>query len=117
MTISFTQVVTVLVVEESPETFTLAAGTYTTIAELVTAMGASIGSNHGEAFSVFVTPSNDSGSILLTMISTGAQENGNTITAGDTDVSASLGFTATPTLSPAALVESFGVTRPAHRFP
>jgi hypothetical protein len=78
----------------SGETFTVAAGVYTTVAEVVAAVAAAIGSL-GEAFSTYVTPSDSSGSILLTMISTGAQENGNEIGAGANDVSAALGFSGT----------------------
>jgi hypothetical protein len=78
----------------SPETFTLAPGVYTTIAEVVTAMGAALGEST-EAFSTLVTPSNDSGSILLTMVSGTTGGNGNTLSGGDGGAAA-LGFTGNP---------------------
>lgn len=74
----------------TPETFTVAAGTYSTVAACVAAMGAAVGGS-AEAFSTKATPSNSAGSILLTE-PTGRNGNGDTITVGATDVSAGLGF-------------------------
>lgn len=74
------------------ETFTLAPGTFTTIAEAVTAMGAATGSSSSEAFSTIVTPSDDSGSILLTAVTPGPTANAWGIGAGGNDVVGALGF-------------------------
>lgn len=78
------------------ETFTMAPGTYTTATQVVNAMAAAVGSVNGFLFSDYVTPSNSAGSILLTMISSGDQENANTIAFGPNDVAAALGFTLNP---------------------
>jgi hypothetical protein len=77
----------------TPETFTIPAGVYTTLAECVIAMAGAFGSISGMPFAAIVTPSALASSILLSMGSLGAEQNGNTITAAPHDVSANLGFT------------------------
>lgn len=79
----------------TPETFTIAPGVYTTIAEAVAAMAAATGSA-ADTFGQYVTPSDSSGSILLTnIVDSGIAGNGDTITEGDGGAAA-LGFTANP---------------------
>ena len=76
----------------TPETFTIPAGVYTTLAECVIAMAGAFGSISGMPFAAIVTPSALGSTILLSMGSLGAEQNGNTITAAPHDVSADLGF-------------------------
>ena len=77
----------------SPETFTVAAGSKANLAAIVAAMGAATGSVSGEAFSTKATPTADATKILLTsVVDSGVGGNGDTVTAGSTDVLAGLGF-------------------------
>lgn len=79
----------------TPETFTIAPGVYTTIAECVAAMAAAVGTSV-DTFGQYVTPSVDSTKILLTnIVDSGIAGNGDTITEGDGGAAA-LGFTANP---------------------
>ena len=81
----------------SPETFTVAPGTYATFAAVVAAMAAAIGSAHGETFDTISAVGGTGGTITLTMVgSGGANDNNNTLGPGSDDVSVSLGFTADP---------------------
>lgn len=80
----------------SPETFTIAPGTYTTVAALAAAMAAATGSL-SDTFGQYVTAAPDLAGtkILLTMVVAGPGGNGNTITEGDGGAAA-CGFTANP---------------------
>jgi hypothetical protein len=80
----------------TPETFTVAAGTYADVDACVAAMAAAVGGS-AERFDTIVTPSNDSGSILLTEVAVGG--NGDTVTVGASDVSAGLGFASPSTFT------------------
>ena len=75
------------------QTFTVAEGDYTTLVEVIAAMGAAVGAVEGDPFSAFVTPTNGgSGKILLTER---FSMSGSTLTEGDGGA-ATLGFTGNP---------------------
>jgi hypothetical protein len=81
----------------TPETFTLAPGTYSTLAAVIAALAAATGSVSSERFDTLITPSDGgAGKIRLTMVALGADDNGDTITLGVNDVAAALGFTGNP---------------------
>jgi hypothetical protein len=86
----------------TPETFTVAAGSYATVALLATAMAAAIGGS-AEAFSTIATCANSSGKILSTSVFAGTGDNGDTLTAGVNDVLADLGFASPSTYAGAAI--------------
>jgi len=79
----------------TPETFTVAPGTYTNISALIAAVNNSTGS--GEPFSTYdISISLFQGVIFMISEVNGPSNNGNTITAGVNDISAALGFTTPP---------------------
>ncbi len=76
------------------ETFTIPSGIYTTIAQTIAAMAAATGDDSGERFDTRITPSNSSGSILLT---TGAHTGGvYALIQEGNGGAAALGFTGNP---------------------
>lgn len=83
----------------SPETFTLAAGTYSTLGDLTFAIYSSIGSMSGEQFHTKIGMSNASGHFQPQALAPGTYANGDTLTTGPTDVLADLGFTSPATLA------------------
>lgn len=82
-----------------PETFTVASGTYATIAEIVTAVADAVGASHGEHFSTYVTVFNGITEIGMHSLTVGSAQNGDTISAGANDVAADLGYTETDTFT------------------
>lgn len=83
----------------SPETFTVAAGSYATSSEVIAAVGAAVGSIGGGLFSeICVTADLDppNGLLYFFMKTVGTAGNGNTITPGTHDVAVDLGFTGNP---------------------
>lgn len=65
--------------EPSGETFTIAAGTLTTVAEAVAALSNAIGSISSERFSTYVTVTAAGSSILFTSVAAGHTDNGHQI--------------------------------------
>ncbi len=78
------------------ETFTVAPGVYTTIAQTIAAMAAATGDDSGERFDTRITPSNSSGSILLTTAATEGSLYAQVIEGNGG--AAALGFTGNPDL-------------------
>ncbi len=77
------------------EVFTLASGVYTTIGQAVAAMAAAVGES-AERFDTLVTPSNSSGSILLTSLAPGGVASGAYAITEGNGGAAALGFTGNP---------------------
>ncbi len=77
------------------EVFTVAPGVYTTVAQCVAAMAAATGSGSGERWDTIATPSNSSGSILLTAV-TAVNDDAITDSDGGNGAAAALGFTGNP---------------------
>ena len=81
----------------TPETFTVAAGVYSTLADVETAVLAATGSVSSEAFSTYASVYDNGGGFLYVQLhgtdnDAGLAGNASTITAGSTDISAALGF-------------------------
>lgn len=66
----------------TPETFTIPSGTYTTLADLETAVSAAVGES-AEAFSTIVTVTDDGTELVFTMVTLGAGQNNNSINEGN----------------------------------
>lgn len=81
----------------TPETFTMAGGTYTTPADLLAAVLAAVGQT-AEPLSTYLQGSivGNNGYLWLGAQASGTAHNGDTITAGTHDVTAGLGFTGNP---------------------
>ena len=79
----------------TPDTFTIAPGTYTTLAELVTAVAGALSTADAAPFSTYVEVFSTGGKIVFTEKVYGTTGNGDTITAGDGGAAA-IGFTALP---------------------
>jgi hypothetical protein len=78
------------------ETFSIADGTYATLADLIDAMANAFSTAVGN-FDSYITPSdNGDGRIRLTAIASGPTDNGDTITLAANDVAAELGFSGNP---------------------
>lgn len=80
----------------TPETFTIAAGTYSTFGALAAAIDAALGIS-AEAFSTIATASNaGGGQVRLTTVAISTANTGDTFGPGANDVSVALGFTENP---------------------
>lgn len=80
----------------SPETFTVAPGTYTTVDDLVAALNAAIGSTSAEAFDTIVTVTNVGGFPTFTLNTTGTAYNNSSLSPGANDITVEIGFPGNP---------------------
>lgn len=80
----------------TPETFTIAAGTYPDLQTSLNAVLAAIGSAHGEAFGTLVGIYNQAGAFTPYLMEAGSIHNGDTITPGTHDATATIGWTGNP---------------------
>lgn len=80
---------------DTPETFTVAAGVYATLDDVIAAMAAALGSS-AERFDTIATPSNNGTNIVVTINVVGIAHNGDSVGEGANDVIVAMGFLENP---------------------